>query len=101
MSSERVEGARLTAWVDGHVQGVGFRWWVRCRARELGLSGEARNLPDRRVVVVAEGPRECCERLLALLRAGDAPGRVDGVAEQWGPAQWGPAHRGPGGFVEA
>jgi acylphosphatase len=75
---------RVTAWVHGHVQGVGFRWWTRCRARELGLVGEARNLPDRRVAVVAEGPREACERLLDALRGAATPGRVDEVVEQWG-----------------
>jgi acylphosphatase len=82
--------------VQGHVQGVGFRWWTRCRARELGLAGEARNLPDRRVLVVAEGDRRSCERLLGLLRREGTPGRVDQVVEQWGPA------RGEfTGFVEA
>ncbi len=30
---------RLSAWVHGHVQGVGFRWWTRSRALELGLTG--------------------------------------------------------------
>jgi len=80
---------RLTAWVHGHVQGVGFRWWTRCRARELGLVGEARNLPDRRVAVVAEGPREACERLLDALRGAATPGRVDEVVEQWGAATGG------------
>ena len=77
---------RLTAWVHGHVQGVGFRWWTRCRARELRLVGEARNLPDGRVAVTAEGDRRACEKLLALLRGDRAPGRVDQVVEQWGPA---------------
>ena len=96
MSSNTAGVVRLTAWVHGNVQGVGFRWWTRCRARELGLLGEARNLPDRRVVVVAEGERESCERLLALLRADGTPGRVDEVVEQWGPAQGGFT-----GFVEA
>src|ERR1700733_12921756 len=74
---------RLTAWVHGHVQGVGFRWWTRCRALELGLVGEARNLPDRRVAVVAEGSRRACERLLAALRGDGTPGRVDRVVAQW------------------
>jgi acylphosphatase len=96
VSSDAVGVVRLTAWVHGRVQGVGFRWWTRCRARELGLLGEARNLPDRSVVVVAEGERVACERLLALLRADDTPGRVDRVVERWGPAQGGFT-----GFVEA
>ena len=46
---------RVTAWVTGRVQGVGFRWWTRARALELGLAGWARNLDDGRVEVVAEG----------------------------------------------
>ncbi|OBJ70433.1 acylphosphatase [Mycobacterium sp. 1274756.6] len=75
---------RLTAWVHGHVQGVGFRWWTRSRALELGLSGYAANKPDGRVQVVAQGPRADCERLLALLEGGTTPGRVDTVVADWG-----------------
>jgi acylphosphatase len=75
---------------------VGFRWWTRCRALELGLVGEARNLPDRRVAVVAEGDQRACEQLLAALRGDTAPGRVEQVVEQWGAARGGMQ-----GFVEA
>ena len=80
------ETARLTAWVRGRVQGVGFRWWVRARALELGLVGSATNLDDGRVQVDAEGPREACERLLAMLSGPSAhglPGVVTGVVERW------------------
>jgi len=85
---------RLTALVKGRVQGVGFRWWTRARALELGLTGSATNLDDGRVEVVAEGPREACERLLALLQGGSTPGQVQFVAERWGEP------RGTAGFVE-
>ncbi|WP_121435560.1 acylphosphatase [Actinomadura pelletieri] len=82
-----METVRLTAWVRGHVQGVGFRWWVRARALELGLTGSATNLADGRVEVVAEGPRDKCHRLLALLNGDTAgpprPGTVTGVVERW------------------
>ena len=44
---------RLTARVRGLVQGVGFRWFARTRALDLGLVGSAENLPDGRVLVVA------------------------------------------------
>lgn len=74
---------RLTAWVHGRVQGVGFRWWTRARALESGLAGWARNLDDGRVEVVAEGPRADCDRLLELLRGDTAPGTVDLVVERW------------------
>jgi acylphosphatase len=83
---------RMQAFVKGQVQGVGFRWWVRARALELGLSGAATNLDDGRVEVVAEGPRDACEALLALLPEG--PGRVEFVAERWGEP------RGEQGFRE-
>lgn len=74
---------RLTAWVHGRVQGVGFRWWTRSRASELGLAGYASNLADGRVEVVAEGPRTDCESLLEKLRGGATPGQVDLVVERW------------------
>jgi acylphosphatase len=47
---------------------VGFRWWTRSRALELGLVGIATNLDDGRVEVVAEGPRARLEALVELLR---------------------------------
>jgi acylphosphatase len=78
---------RLTAWVHGRVQGVGMRWWIRCRALEAGLAGSARNLDDGRVEVVAEGPEPACRGLLALLRGSGPPGRVQTVVERWSPAQ--------------
>ncbi len=79
--------ARLTAWVHGTVQGVGFRWWTRSRALEQGLTGYAANQADGRVLVVAQGPRGGCERLLEALEGGDSwpsrPGRVDRVVADW------------------
>lgn len=82
---------RLRAWVQGHVQGVGFRWWTRSRALELGLTGYAANLPDGRVLVVAQGSREAGEKLLALLEGGAAwprrPGHVDEVVAEWSAPQ--------------
>jgi acylphosphatase len=77
--------ARMTAFVRGQVQGVGFRWWVRSRALELGLAGSATNLSDGRVEVIVEGPRYKIDQLLAQLD-GSAPGRpgfVMGLTAQW------------------
>lgn len=86
---------RLTAWVRGQVQGVGFRWWTRARALELGLVGSASNLDDGRVEVDAEGPEAACRTLLDALRSGGTPGRVDSVVERWSDARGGRT-----GFVE-
>ena len=75
--------ARLTAWVRGRVQGVGFRWWTRSRALELGLTGYVANRLDGRVIVVAQGSRDACENLLSQLQGGATPGRVDNVVADW------------------
>ena len=84
------EDVRLTAWVHGHVQGVGMRWWIRSRALESGLVGWARNTEDGRVEVVAEGPRSRVEQFLDRLRDGAGrPGRVTSVNERWSGAQGG------------
>ncbi|KIQ15905.1 acylphosphatase [Rhodococcus sp. Leaf7] len=86
---------RLSAWVHGTVQGVGFRWWTRARALELGLVGSATNTSDGRVHVVAEGPREKLDGLLSALRSGDTPGSVSTVVDNWEQARG-----GLDGFVE-
>lgn len=78
---------RLTAFVSGHVQGVGFRWWVTKQAKELGLAGSATNKADGRVEVIAEGAKDNCEELLHRLQDPEnstRPGRVDAVVDQWG-----------------
>lgn len=87
---------RLTAFVEGRVQGVGFRWWTRSRALELGLVGRAVNKSDGRVEVTAEGSRPSCERLLDALRSGTTPGAVTHVSERFGPPRGGLV-----GFVES
>ena len=90
---------RATVYVRGQVQGVGFRWWTRARALELGLAGWARNTDDRRVEVVVEGPRGSVERLVRLLAeevsTAGRPGRVTAVSSP----QWADA-RGERGFRE-
>ena len=76
---------RLTAWVHGRVQGVGFRWWTRSRALELGLAGYAANQADGRVLVVAQGPRAAGEKLLHLLEGGAAWPSGPGTSTRWWP----------------
>ena len=81
---------RATVYVRGDVQGVGFRFWARAQARGLGLVGHAKNLPDGRVEVVAQGDGGAVDRLIALLQedpsTADRPGTVTGVVTQWGRA---------------
>ena len=70
---------RVVAVVSGHVQGVGYRWFVRDLASAAGLSGSATNLPDGRVEVVVEGPEDDVAALVAALDGPRAPGSVSRV----------------------
>ncbi len=75
-----MSGERLTARISGHVQGVGFRWWVRRHADELGLTGWVMNSDDERSVeLVAEGPVEGIAALERLIQRGPPGARVDAV----------------------
>jgi acylphosphatase len=72
--------SRLRAVVSGRVQGVGFRYFVLERARELGLSGWVRNLGEDRVEVVTEGEQAALDALLESLRQGPRLAWVRSVA---------------------
>jgi len=67
--------------VRGRVQGVGFRWWTRRVATQLGLRGTVRNRLDGSVEVRAEGPRDSVDRLREVLRQGPPGARVTAVEE--------------------
>ncbi len=84
---------RVHVLVSGHVQGVGYRYFVRSLAETAGLAGVARNLPDRRVGVVLEGPEDAVERVVGQLDGPRAPGRVSRVDAVREPA------RGASGFT--
>ncbi|MFN2308774.1 MAG: acylphosphatase [Gammaproteobacteria bacterium] len=74
-------GARLCR-VSGRVQGVCYRAATRRRALELGLAGHARNLPDGRVEVHAEGEAGALAALCDWLWDGPEAARVSSVACQ-------------------
>ena len=78
---------RAVAVVSGHVQGVGYRWFVRELASAAGLSGSAANLPDGRVEVVVEGPDDAVASLVAALDGPRAPGSVSRVDSRDAPVQ--------------
>ena len=78
--------------VTGRVQGVGYRYFVLREAERLGLAGFARNLPDGRVEVVAEGSEDVLGELEERLRAGPSFASVAAVDRAPVPA------RGDAGF---
>jgi acylphosphatase len=70
-------------WVSGQVQGVGFRWFARQAAREVGeLTGRVRNLADGRVEVEVAGDGARLDAFRERLRQGPPGARVTGLEEQ-------------------
>ena len=69
-------------YISGRVQGVWFRESTRRKALELGLSGNATNLEDGRVCVLAEGPSAALEKLEAWLQHGPPMASVENVAAE-------------------
>ena len=84
---------RLIARIAGRVQGVGYRWWVRSRAEELGLTGWVMNSNDERgVELVAEGEPARLDVLERMLWQGPHSARVEDVDASREPAS-GEFHR--------
>lgn len=75
--------AAFHAKVSGRVQGVFFRAFVSQHARELGLTGWVRNLPEGSVEVTAEGERTGLEKLAHMVRQGPPASSVTNVEIHW------------------
>ena len=74
---------RLNAIIQGHVQGVGFRYFVQGKATGLGLTGWVRNRWDGSVEVLIEGKHTELELLLDALYRGPRGATVTSVDPQW------------------
>ncbi|MCP4768660.1 MAG: acylphosphatase [Gammaproteobacteria bacterium] len=70
----------IKGYVTGHVQGVGFRYFVRSQAQQHGLSGYAHNLADGRVEFLLQGEPSAVEQVIALIGNGPRYARVDAVS---------------------
>jgi acylphosphatase len=64
--------------ISGRVQGVGFRYFAQRAARELGVTGWARNLDDGRVEVHANGVVKVLDEFEGRLRKGPMGSDVRG-----------------------
>ena len=74
---------QLLLTINGLVQGVGFRWFIRRVANQLGLTGWVRNNPDGTVSVCAEGEEGKLLEFLEICRSGPFGAEVGKVVETW------------------
>ncbi|MCC8986759.1 MAG: acylphosphatase [Candidatus Contendobacter sp.] len=77
----------LRCYVSGRVQGVGFRYATAEKAETLRLTGYVRNLPDRRVEVLASGEESAVLALRNWLWQGPSLARVSAVQCETAPYQ--------------
>ena len=74
---------RVHVFVAGKVQGVGYRYSTRSRAKELGLSGWVRNLPDSRVEAVFEGAQDVVKQMISWCHSGPPGAVVENVVVEY------------------
>ena len=80
MSGETV---RAVVVVTGRVQGVWFRQSTADAARDHGVTGWVRNLPDGAVEAALEGSREGVERAIEFMRVGPSRADVRSIDVAW------------------
>lgn len=70
-------------YISGFVQGVGFRAFVRAKARKIGVTGWVRNLSDDRVEAVIQGEKRKIEQLIKLCGRGPFFANVSDIVVDW------------------
>jgi acylphosphatase len=76
---------RLTAYISGRIQRVGFRAKAVALATKMGLVGMVQNRPDGRVLVIAEGEKADLERFAEALRIENTYIHVQDISIEFSP----------------
>ena len=79
-----MERAHIT--VHGRVQGVFFRANTIKMARELGLKGYTRNMPDGTVEIITEGPKDNINKLIDYCKKSPGNSEVSKIDVKFGKA---------------
>ena len=74
--------------ISGRVQGVGYRYALRCEAQANGINGWVRNCRDGTVEAVVQGDPQAVEILLAWAKRGPPSARVADVDAQPVPGEF-------------
>lgn len=77
------ETASLHIFVEGRVQGVGFRYFVKEQASLLSLTRWVRNLEDGRVEILAEGEKNNLLEFIDHVRIGPRNAFISDFRFEW------------------
>jgi acylphosphatase len=72
----------IKGYVEGRVQGVGFRYFVKNNADQLKVVGYAKNLLDTRVEFVLQGDQAAITSLLQIINCGPSNSSVKSLESQ-------------------
>ena len=72
----------IKGYVEGRVQGVGFRYFVKNNANQLNVTGYAKNLPDTRVEFVLQGEQAAITSLMQIINRGPSNSSVKTLESQ-------------------
>jgi len=70
---------RISLFISGYVQGVGYRWYVQRLAKRINVYGFVRNLRDGRVEALVEGKDELVEQFLQNLKEGSFKDQLEEI----------------------
>ena len=65
--------------ITGDVQGVSYRYWAQKKAKDLGLSGWAKNEHDGSVMIFAQGEESEVDAMIDWAREGSPMASVTNV----------------------
>lgn len=77
------ETTAVHIFVEGRVQGVGFRYFVKDSASKLSLTGWVRNLEDSRVEILAEGEKNNLMEFIDQVRIGPRNAFISDFRFEW------------------
>lgn len=70
-------------YISGTVQGIGFRQYVKYKAKSLDITGWVKNLPDSRVEALLEGSPENVKKMVEICKKGPFLAQVKKVDINW------------------
>ena len=77
------KNVRVRLFVDGIVQGVGFRHATKTRAERFGIRGFIKNLSEGGVEVLFEGEQGAVDRMIEFCKIGPFGSKVTKVEIRW------------------
>lgn len=69
--------------IAGFVQGVGFRQFVKHSAKQNGITGWVRNVPDGRVEALFQGQKKKIKEIILICKKGPMLSEVEDVVVEW------------------